>query len=109
MVGRFAPGLRWLRAPQGPGRIPSGSVLPPDDPLRFPMPKDSAPQTSQADKDRSKQMNRAVTAKTASRPAVQGTRSAPARPNTRAAQQRASTAGRGPARGGNGGRGGGGG
>jgi hypothetical protein len=73
------------------------------------MPKDSAPQTSQADKDRSKQMNRAVTAKTASRPAVQGNRSAPARPNTRAAQQRASTAGRGPARGGNGGRGGGGG
>ena len=73
------------------------------------MPKDSAPQTSQADKDRSKQMNRAVTGKAASRQTGQGNRSAPAGPSTRAAQQRASTAGRGPGRNGNGGRGGGGG
>ena len=78
------------------------------------MPKDSAPQTSQADKDRSKQMSRAVTGKAASRQSGQAARSAPARPATRAAQQRASTAGRGPnqasgrgpARGGNGGGGG---
>jgi hypothetical protein len=77
------------------------------------MPKDSAPQTSQADKERSKQLNRPVNAKTAGRQAVQGGRGAANRPATRADQQRASTAGRRPnqgsgrgsSRGGGGGRG----
>ena len=77
------------------------------------MPKDSAPQTSQADKERSKQLNRSVNAKTAGRQAVQGGRSGGAGPASRAAQQRASTAGRRPTqasgrgsgRGGGGGRG----
>ena len=56
------------------------------------MPKDSTPQTGQADKERSKQMSRPVDGRTASR---QG-RNGPARPPTRAEQQRASTAGRRP-------------
>ena len=56
------------------------------------MPKDSTPQTGQADKERSKQMSRPVDGRTASR---QG-RNGPARPATRAEQQRASTAGRRP-------------
>jgi hypothetical protein len=56
------------------------------------MPKDSTPQTGQADKERSKQLSRPVDGRTASR---QG-RNGPARPATRAEQQRASTAGRRP-------------
>jgi hypothetical protein len=63
------------------------------------MPKDSAPQTSQADKERSKQLNRAVNAKTAGRQTVQGGRSGATRSPTRADQQRASTAGRRPTQG----------
>jgi len=59
------------------------------------MPKDNAPQGTQADKERSKQMSRAVNSKEAGRQALGGRRNGAAQ-TSRANQQRASTAGRRP-------------
>jgi hypothetical protein len=66
------------------------------------MPKDSPPDSSQADKERSKQMSRPVNAKSGGRQAAPARRSGPSNAAARATQQRASTTGRGPGQGGRG-------